>query len=189
MFTAPRLARVAFTGAVLVWLAATSAVPARAEAEISPAFKKKIVEFMGIIGAKNITRQVALTFSKQLAFTLKQSHPEIDNQAFAVIAEETEEVLDRRSDEILDHMVPVYAKHFSESDIDALLEFYRSPVGRKTVTEMPGLMQECMELAAQQSRDAIPDIQERVVKKLKAEGLIEDAPQGKAKDKPAATKP
>jgi len=48
-------------------------------------------------------------------------------------------------DEILASMVPVYQKHFTKSDVDALVAFNSSPTGQKMMNEMPAIMAETME--------------------------------------------
>ncbi|MEC5398313.1 DUF2059 domain-containing protein [Uliginosibacterium sp. H1] len=45
-------------------------------------------------------------------------------------------------DGFLSRMVPVYAARFSHAEIRQLLAFYESPIGRKLVGEMPGMMKE-----------------------------------------------
>jgi len=152
---------------VSVW-----AVVAQAANGINAGYEKKIREFMQIIGAQNITRQVAGTFTKQLAYSLKQQHPDIDPKAFTIIEEETDAVLGDRSEQLMDKMVPIYSKHFTEEDIDDLLAFYNSRVGRKTTREMPALMAESMQMAVDESKTSVPEIQKRVMVKLKADGLI-----------------
>jgi hypothetical protein len=47
-------------------------------------------------------------------------------------------------DEMLDAMVPVYQKHLTKGDVDALLTFYSTPTGQKLLREMPAMTQEAM---------------------------------------------
>jgi len=154
--------------ALLLWLP----VAAHAADGINAGYEKKIREFMQLIGAQNIMHQVASSFTKQLAYSLKEQQPDIDPKAFEIIKEQTDAVLDERSQQIADKMVPIYSKHFTEEDMDDLLAFYHSRVGRKTIREMPSLMAESMEMAVEESRTAVPEIQKRVMEKLKADGLI-----------------
>jgi uncharacterized protein len=48
-------------------------------------------------------------------------------------------------DEMMQAMVPVYQKHLTKGDIDALVAFYSSPTGQKMLKEMPAIMGEAME--------------------------------------------
>jgi uncharacterized protein len=48
-------------------------------------------------------------------------------------------------DEMMQAMVPVYQKHFTEGDINNLIAFYSSPTGEKLLQEMPSVMAETMQ--------------------------------------------
>jgi hypothetical protein len=48
-------------------------------------------------------------------------------------------------DELLDAMVPVYQKHFTKGDIDALVAFYSTPTGQKLLRELPAITAEAMQ--------------------------------------------
>jgi hypothetical protein len=48
-------------------------------------------------------------------------------------------------DEMLDSTVPVYQKHFTKGDINALVTFYGTPTGQKVVREMPAITAEAMQ--------------------------------------------
>ena len=39
-------------------------------------------------------------------------------------------------------IVPIYEKHFDESEIDGMLAFYRTALGKKVIRELPGIMNE-----------------------------------------------
>ena len=48
-------------------------------------------------------------------------------------------------DEMLNATIPVYQKHLSKGDVDALVAFYSSPTGQKMLEEMPAMMADSME--------------------------------------------
>lgn len=48
--------------------------------------------------------------------------------------------------EMLDDMVPTYQKHLTHGDIQAVLAFYKSPVGQKLLSEQPAMTQEAMQV-------------------------------------------
>ncbi len=87
--------------------------------------------------------------------------------------------MDRRSDEflksfpldeMLNDMIPIYQKHFTKPDIDALTAFYSSPTGQKFLHEMPEVTSESM-------RAVYPRIQEAIDAALKRAQTKTDAPQ------------
>jgi hypothetical protein len=73
-------------------------------------------------------------------------------------------------DEMLNDMIPVYQRHFSKSEIDALTAFYSSPPGQKFLHEMPAVTAETM-------RAVYPRIQAQVDAALKRAEEKSDSPQ------------
>ena len=67
-------------------------------------------------------------------------------------------------DEMMQSMVPVYQKHLTKGDIDALIEFYGSPTGQKVLREMPQIMSEAMQAMMPLMRKQIESMQERIQK-------------------------
>jgi hypothetical protein len=55
-------------------------------------------------------------------------------------------------DEMVDAMVPIYQRHLSHEDIEAILAFYSSPVGQKLLREQPAMMQEGMKVGGEIGR-------------------------------------
>jgi len=43
---------------------------------------------------------------------------------------------------MLDMAVPIYDKHLSHEEIKGLIQFYQTPLGQKTLTELPQMMSE-----------------------------------------------
>jgi len=48
--------------------------------------------------------------------------------------------------ELVDLIVPIYKRHFSEQDIDSMLVFYRSPVGQRFIKALPQVTVESQEV-------------------------------------------
>jgi len=65
-------------------------------------------------------------------------------------------------DELLDLMVPVYQKHFTKADIDAMIAFYSTPTGEKILRDMPAIMQESMQAYMPLLRKQMAKMQQRV---------------------------
>jgi hypothetical protein len=77
-------------------------------------------------------------------------------------------------DEMLESMVPVYQKHLTKGDIDAIVAFYSAPTGQKLLREMPAMMAEAMESMTpilRKQMDAMTErMQEEVAQMLKESG-------------------
>jgi hypothetical protein len=62
--------------------------------------------------------------------------------------------------------VPIYDKYYTETDIDQLIEFYKSPVGKKMIEVQPQLTQESMLAGQTWGRQ----IAEKVMHRMKEKG-------------------
>ncbi len=58
---------------------------------------------------------------------------------------------------------PIYDKYFTEEDLQALIEFYQTPTGRKTIEFMPQLFQESMQKTAQVLNPTIKSIMQEII--------------------------
>ena len=61
-------------------------------------------------------------------------------------------------DEIMEDMIPVYQKHLTKGDVDAMIAFYSSPTGKKLLRDMPAISAEGMQAVyprIQKNLDAI----------------------------------
>lgn len=87
-------------------------------------------------------------------------------------------------DEMLQSMVPVYQKHLTKGDIDAIVAFYAAPTGQKLLREMPAMMAEAMQAMMPIFRKQMDAMTERIQQQV-AEMLKDSGP--KPGEKPQAT--
>src|SRR5579863_56709 len=101
---------------------------------------------------------------------IKKKHPDITDSELASMDHESQDLIKHFPlEEMLDDMVPVYQKHFTKSDIDAMTAFYSSPAGQKFLHEMPEVTSESM-------RAVYPRIQEAIDAALKRAQTKTDTP-------------
>ena len=102
---------------------------------------------------------------------IKKKHPDITDSELASMDHESQDLIKHFPlEEMLDDMVPVYQKHFTKSDIDAMTTFYSSPAGQKFLHEMPVVTSETM-------RAVYPRIQKEVDAAMRRAEEKADAPQ------------
>ena len=102
---------------------------------------------------------------------VKKRHPDVTEADLARMDRQSEELIRNFPlDEMLSDMVPVYQKHFTKSEIDALTAFYGSPAGQKFLHEMPAVTAETMQAV-------YPRIQAEVDAALKRAEDKTDSPQ------------
>lgn len=71
-----------------------------------------------------------------------------------------------RPESLVDLIVPIYVKHFEEAELDELIAFYASPIGRKTVERLPAITAESMSVGQAWGEE----IAKRAIERLKASG-------------------
>ena len=57
-----------------------------------------------------------------------------------------------------DEFIKIYMKSFSESEVKQIIAFYKTDVGRKTVVEMPKLMEQGMQVGAARVQQHMPEL-------------------------------
>ena len=63
-------------------------------------------------------------------------------------------------DKIKDDFIQIYMSVYSETEVQALVNFYESPVGQKMLAKMPLLMQQSMAISQKHMKNIMPKIQE-----------------------------
>ncbi len=62
--------------------------------------------------------------------------------------------------------VEIYTEVFTEAEINELIDFYQSPLGRKMIDKMPELMQKSMQKTQMMMQRKMPEFQKRMRKKM-----------------------
>jgi hypothetical protein len=78
-------------------------------------------------------------------------------------------------------IVPVYQRHFTRTDVEALIAFYSSPAGRKIVREQPAMLRESMQATASSQRQKMEMLLARL--DLRVQQLINDEQNKAVPDK------
>jgi uncharacterized protein len=123
----------------------------------------------------NATKQQSMEIAEQM---IREKMPDATADEKKQFREMMDEVM-RQSlgpaaiNEMLEATIPVYQRHLTKADLDAMVAFYSSPVGQKILHEQPAMVQESMEASAgiQQriARSMFQKIDERMVKMEEAE--------------------
>ena len=147
--------------------------PAAAE-NIDPAKRADIEKLIRITGPPDVTKQTSDFFIRQFSQTIKASRPDLPAKTYRILSEEINKVVDEHMTSkggFLDMVVPIYAKHFTHTEIKALLKFYQTDLGQKTIQVWPLILQESMLLAQDWWKSLTPLIKIRVNNRFKKEGI------------------
>jgi len=159
---------------VILLLSASAAFAQQPASSVgdAPASKQDIQHLFEVMQIHQQMRQVMDAMMKQQSAmiheTLKNRYPQTSAERIARADQMIAETMkDMPMDAILDDMIPIYQRHFSKTDIDAMSTFYASPTGQKMMKEMPALTTEAMQASyarMQKQMDAMMQRAEQIVK-------------------------
>ena len=111
-------------------------LPSEGTAAQVTAEQENIKRLLALSHVDLIVKDIVTETMKKLEFSFPQVAPD-EIQAFMEQID-----TDRAAEDIL---VPIYETHFSPSEIEELVKFYESPVGKKLMDLQPQIMQEAID--------------------------------------------
>lgn len=115
------------------------------QSKIDPAKEADIRKLLEITGTKAVVTQSMDQMAQNIKPVLAHSLPPGDYRD-KLIDLFFEKFLSRAdAQHMLDLAVPIYDKYFTHEDITGLIQFYGTPLGRKTVSFLPQAMSELMQ--------------------------------------------
>ncbi|MEO6228988.1 MAG: DUF2059 domain-containing protein [Ferruginibacter sp.] len=118
---------------------------------------KKLLE---LTGSGNLGVQVA----GNMITSFKQTYTDVPDEFWDNFKKELD------ADAITNMVIPIYEKYYTETEIQQLIDFYQTALGKKVIANMPAIMQESMEAGRQYGQK----IGEKVYKDLKDKGFIKN---------------
>ena len=97
-----------------------------------PATTQSVKNLMELTGSANLGVQMF----EQLIPALKKAAPNEPESFWDDLRTEF------NPNDLQNLIIPIYQKHFTEADIQAINDFYQTPAGKKMVKVMPDIMQE-----------------------------------------------
>ena len=146
-------------------LAAAGPVPAHAQtpapqaASPSPRALELAKRLMKASGAEGQVDLIVQAMVTQMASRTRG----LTNEQLDLVAHTVRDVM--REDftpRLIDRMTPIYAQTFTEAELEAIVAFYESPVGKAAITRTPQLMQQSVRIA----QELVPEAQAEVARRL-----------------------
>jgi hypothetical protein len=122
------------------------------DASTAPATKEDVERYLSAMHTHEMMNQMMAAMAKPMHQMVHDEYIKDKDKLPADYEERTNKMTDDMVkdipwDEMIQAMVPVYQKHLTKGDIDALVAFYSSPTGQKMLREMPAIVGESMEAA------------------------------------------
>lgn len=118
----------------------------------------KAKELMSLMGQQNLSSNLSTLFIDQF----RQKYPKVDE----VFWKKMETEIDVNS--LIDSSTNIYEKYFTDKEIDELLEFYKSPLGKKMVQNVPLIIKESQSIGA----NWVMEVEKKIKNDLIKEGYL-----------------
>lgn len=136
------------------------AVPAAPVPAQKAATIRHLLELMGTV-------KVSQQMMAQMFSSMQRATPQVPAEFWAKVH------ANMNGNDLIDLMIPIYNRHYTQQDIDGLVAFYQSPLGQKVTAELPQISQESMAVGQQWGQQIAQEIvaqmrQEQAAKKSNA---------------------
>jgi len=121
---------------------------------------------------KNIRKIMVLTGSGKLGIQVIQnmvtsfrtSYPNVDATFWDDFLKEV------KPEDLVNMVIPVYDRNFTDEEIDGMLAFYSSAVGQKVLSKLPVVLQESMQVGQAWGQE----LSKKILQRLQQKGYIKE---------------
>jgi uncharacterized protein len=134
-----------------------------------PATREDVLKLFDVMKIHEQMTSVMTTIAAQqrtmMHEGMRKHFPQITDEELARLDKFTTDTMKEMPiDGMLDDMIPVYQKHLSRADVDAMSGFYASPTGQKLLREMPAMTAESMQAAGPRIQAMMEKVMDRAEK-------------------------
>ena len=110
--------------------------------QVEEEYKVKLKKMFEVSGSEESYNAVL----DQLFTMYKSQYPNVKPELWDDLKQE---FTSQSMNDLVDMLAPVYYKYLTKEDLDKLIEFYNTPVGKKFAKNTPLIMQESMQVGQQ----------------------------------------
>ena len=147
-----------------------AATPQVAPANVDPARLQAARDLLVVTNTDAQFATIIPLMFQQMRQTLPGQGPAQQEEVNKVFEEIQKQFLDRRS-EVLDQIARLYAAKFSPEEMNALSDFYRSPIGQKFIAAMPELAADAMRLGNVWGQEIGREAEQKIRDELQKRGV------------------
>ncbi|HVC36788.1 MAG TPA: DUF2059 domain-containing protein [Gammaproteobacteria bacterium] len=151
--------------------------------QIPAPLRTDILQLIGMTGGAHMEQLFGNAIAQQINNNLRASHPNISPKAFTIIKEETAKMLVDTSinKHLVEMLVPIYAKYYSDADVRQMIAFYKTPLGQKIIFDNPEIARASLQDGEQWGKDVLaPELVKRIRARFQQEGIKLDEPAGES---------
>lgn len=153
--------------AAIFCLATSFAGVAQQAASDAPATKEDIQKYLEVMHSREMLLQMVDAMAKPMHEMIHEQYLKDKDKLPADFEVRMNKMTDELMkaypwDEMLQAMVPVYQKHLTKGDVDALIAFYGTSTGQKVLRELPAITAEAAQAMMPLLRKQIDAMNEQV---------------------------
>ena len=154
--------------------------PAKAEVKpMDPAKIQDIKKLLDLIRLEEVVMLGAESTLERLFPILKkataQNNQAVSETVFAILKTSTLSLVKRQisaKNGLMDRVVPLYDKHYTKDEIQSLIRFYETPLGKKVSALRPQIAKEGMVVAEEWINFLEPLLVQALARSLEKEGYV-----------------
>ena len=160
---------------------------ARADA-MTEAKRRDIQVLMGVLNMQQmregIAGQIANALANNVAAKMGKAPRAQLEKAGRLVAEESVAVLKANDAQLAGSQSDIIGNAFTADEVRQLVVFYQSPLGKKTQTALPTILDQSMQAGQQWAQGLGPQIEQRVVARAAKDRVALPTPNGKVEVPP-----
>lgn len=139
---------------VIVMILVVTTVGTALSEETKLTKKESIKKLLVLSGSADMGKQML----DQMIDSYKKTMPSVTEKFWDEFKKKASE------DSLIEMIIPIYDKYFSQEDIDGLIVFYESPAGKKFVSVLPDLTKEAVKKGQEWGTKLAEDIMKELAK-------------------------
>jgi len=142
--------------------------------ELTSEKKAAIRELLQVTGVMQMETLFGDAFSQQMIQLVQQLKPRIDPKAFDIIKQESAALIHEElvvNESLHPFLYPIYDKYLTLEETHGLIQFYKTPLGRKAISIIPKMMQDGMQAGQLWGQSIAPKFEKRILTRLREEGI------------------
>lgn len=120
--------------------------------DISDAKRQKIERLLNLTRVERTVEQITPLAAKQMGAMLQKRAPKMGEGERTELIRTVASTFEAGRDELTQALVPVYAKTFTDDELDHMLSFYDSPTGQKIAAKLPRAVGMAQQISRQWSQ-------------------------------------
>ena len=132
-----------------------------------------ILRLIKLTQASNMAELVGNALAQQLVNNLRAADPTISPKAFTIVEQETSKIFTDPAtiNQLVDRLVPVFAKYYTDQDVRGMIAFYTTPLGQKMIRTTPKLALASLQIGEAWGRELAPELVKHIQARFKQAGI------------------